>query len=331
MNYVVLDLEWNQPIDGKKMENRSLPFEIIEVGAVLLDDKKQNIKEFSQVIRPSVYRQMNSFTRNLVQIPPKELRNGRRFVVVMQEFEEWCGDDFIYCTWGPGDLVELQRNMEYYGMPPISDGPVAFLDVQKLFSLYFEGKKDARSLDFAVNHLGIKTDRPFHRASADAYYTAEVLKRIEDEEILKRVSYDTYHIPVSKGKEIHVDFADYRKYISRGFTEKSALMQDREVISSRCIVCNKKLRKCVRTFTPNGKYYLNVAYCEEHGYLKSKIRLKKTDDGRFYAVKTQKFISPDRVAEIAGRRAHVNEVRRMKEEMAKHDGRIGKKAGEKGK
>ena len=66
MKYAVLDLEWNQPIDGKKMENRSLPFEIIEVGAVLLDEDKQMIKSFSEVIRPSVYRQMNSFTRNLV-------------------------------------------------------------------------------------------------------------------------------------------------------------------------------------------------------------------------------------------------------------------------
>ena len=328
MKYVVLDLEWNQPVDGKKMENRSLPFEIIEVGAILLDEDKQIINSFSEVIRPSVYRQMNSFTRNLVQIPPKELRNGKRFAEVMKEFSKWCGEDYIYCTWGPGDLVELQRNMEFYGMEPISDGPVAFLDVQKLFSLYFEGKKDARSLDYAVNFLEIEQDRPFHRANADAYYTAEVLKRIEDEEILKRVSYDTYHIPTNRAKEVHVDFPDYRKYISRGFTEKQALMQDREVISSKCIVCNRKLRKCVRTFTPNGKYYLNVAYCEEHGYMKSKIRLKKTDDGLYYAVKTQKIIPPDRVAEIAGRRAHVNEVRRMKEEMAKRSGRIGKKQGE---
>lgn len=327
MNYVVLDLEWNQPIDGRKMENRQLPFEIIEVGAILLDENKQITGSFSQVIRPCVYRKINSFTRNLVQIPTTELRNGKRFDVVMKEFFAWCGEEYIFCTWGPGDLVELQRNLEYYKMPPISDGPLAFLDVQKLYSLYFEGKKGARSLDYAVGELRIETDRPFHRANADAYYTAKILERIDDEEILKRVSYDTYHIPKNRASEVHVDFEDYRKYISRGFADKSAVMKDREVISSKCILCNKKLRKCVRTFTPNGKYYLNVAYCEEHGYLKSKIRLKKTDDGQYYAVKTQKFISPEKVAEIAGRRAHVNEAKRMREEMAKRSQK--EKAGEK--
>ena len=67
---------------------------------------------------------------------------------------------------------------------------------------------------------------------------------------------------------------------------------------------------------PGGKYYLNVAECEEHGYLKSKIRIRKTDDGITYVVKTQKFITPDEVAQIAGRRAHVHEVKRMKEALA---------------
>ena len=34
MNYIVLDLEWNQCPYGKEREIRRLPFEIIEIGAV---------------------------------------------------------------------------------------------------------------------------------------------------------------------------------------------------------------------------------------------------------------------------------------------------------
>ena len=37
MNYIVLDLEWNQCPTGKSGEIRRLPFEIIEIGAVKLD------------------------------------------------------------------------------------------------------------------------------------------------------------------------------------------------------------------------------------------------------------------------------------------------------
>ena len=36
MNYVVVDFEWNQACYGKGSENRKIPFEIIEIGAVKL-------------------------------------------------------------------------------------------------------------------------------------------------------------------------------------------------------------------------------------------------------------------------------------------------------
>ena len=44
MNYIVFDLEWNQNPAGKKTRNDKLPFEIIEIGAV-----KVNNGQFSQV------------------------------------------------------------------------------------------------------------------------------------------------------------------------------------------------------------------------------------------------------------------------------------------
>ena len=36
MDYIVLDLEWNQSPAGKSGENRAIPFEIIEIGALKL-------------------------------------------------------------------------------------------------------------------------------------------------------------------------------------------------------------------------------------------------------------------------------------------------------
>ena len=38
MNYIVLDLEWNQSADGKAYTNSRIPFEIIQIGAVNLTD-----------------------------------------------------------------------------------------------------------------------------------------------------------------------------------------------------------------------------------------------------------------------------------------------------
>ena len=38
MKYIVFDLEWNQSPSGKEGAVESLPFEIIEIGAVKLDE-----------------------------------------------------------------------------------------------------------------------------------------------------------------------------------------------------------------------------------------------------------------------------------------------------
>ena len=47
MNYIVFDLEWNQAAEGKIKENKDIPFEIIEIGAVRLDQDKNEIGEFN--------------------------------------------------------------------------------------------------------------------------------------------------------------------------------------------------------------------------------------------------------------------------------------------
>ena len=56
MNYIVFDLEWNQCPYGKDKENQRLPFEIIEIGAVKLNEKKEMTGEFHRLVRPMVYK-----------------------------------------------------------------------------------------------------------------------------------------------------------------------------------------------------------------------------------------------------------------------------------
>ena len=41
MNYIILDLEWNQCPQGKARENPRIPFEIVEIGAIKLNEKKE--------------------------------------------------------------------------------------------------------------------------------------------------------------------------------------------------------------------------------------------------------------------------------------------------
>ncbi len=308
MNYIVLDLEWNQ---GSEEETHPLSFEIVEIGAVKLNDRMEQTDEFHGLVRPQVYHEMHKVTEELIQLDMETLQEGEIFPEVAGRFLAWCGgDSFLFCTWGTQDLTELQRNMKYYGMEPLSGGPIPYLDVQKLFSIAYEDRKTRRTLEFAVDYLHIEKDVPFHRAYGDAYYTGRVLARCNDPEVLKNVSYDVYHPPVRREEEIKVQFDTYCKYISRQFEDRDEAFRDREVTSSKCYLCHCNIRKKIKWFSNNGKQYYCLAYCDKHGYLKGKIRVRKTDDDKVYIVKTTKFITEEQAMEIEQRREHVREMRR---------------------
>jgi len=303
MNYIVMDLEWNQSSSGKENTVADLPFEIIEIGAVKLNSDRKMISEFSRLIKPQVYKTMHHITGKLIHLQMQQLESGDPFPEVYGDFKKWYGDEPFFCTWGPLDLIELQRNIRYYDFPALANGPFAFLDVQKLYSIACDEDKERRSLEYAVDKLGIEKDIPFHRAFSDAYYTAKVLARLP-EDVLARCSYDVFHLPIDKNHEIHTVFDNYAKYISRGFPNKNKALADKEVMSTRCYLCGSNTRRKVKWFTVNNKHYLSVSECETHGLMKAKIRLRKSEDSQVYVVKTEKFISASEAEQIKQKRAH---------------------------
>ncbi len=220
----------------------------------------------------------------------------------------------MFCTWGALDLIELQRNIKFYNLTPLSDRPFAYLDVQKLFGIAYEDRKIKRTLECAIDILHIEKDIPFHRAFSDAYYTAKVLLYIfqKDSLLLRNISYDVYHPPMRREDEIKIQFDNYMKYISRQFRNKTEAFADKEVSSSKCYLCHCNLRKKIKWFTSNGRHYYCLAYCEKHGYLKGKIRIRKTDEGMIYVVKTTRFITKEEADAIAQRKEHAAEIRKKR-------------------
>ncbi len=322
MNYIVFDLEWNQ---GNDDGQQKLAFEIVEIGAVKLNEQMEQIGRFHELIRPQVHHEMHRVTGELIQLDMETLQEGETFPEVMERFLAWCGDvqgdnraenascqpeSFMFASWGTQDLTELQRNMRYYGMEPLSEGPIPYLDVQKLFSIAYEDRKTRRALEYAVDYLQIVKDVPFHRAFGDAYYTGKVLAACRDPKVLRNVSYDVFHPPVRREEEIKVQFDTYCKYISRQFEDRDEALRDREVVSSKCYICHCNLKKKIKWFSGNGKQYYCLAYCEKHGYLKGKIRVRKTDEDKVYIVKTTKFITEEQAREIEQRREHVSQMRK---------------------
>ena len=177
-------------------------------------------------------------------------------------------------------------------------GPLHFYDVQKLFAINYENTKERRSLEYGIDFLQLDKELTFHQALSDAYYTAKIFQLIEWDIVYAYDSIDVYQNPKHKDEEIHAIYNGYSKYVSREFASKEEAIADKEVVSTQCCKCEKMARKKLRWFSVNAKNYYCIAICPVHGYLKGKIRMKKTDQGKFYVVKTIKISSEPEAEEI---------------------------------
>ena len=77
MDYIVFDLEWNQPYDNdiSFMKRTKIPVsgEIIQIGAVKMDENLQIIDEFSIFVKPNdaisiIHKVQNSKEKSLTEI-----------------------------------------------------------------------------------------------------------------------------------------------------------------------------------------------------------------------------------------------------------------------
>lgn len=298
-NYIVLDLEWNQSAGGKEETVEHLPFEIIEIGAVKLNEALEEVEEFKRLIRPRIYPELHEKILEVTHMDQKTLmEEGCNFEEAVREFLMWCGEEAVFCTWGSMDLTELQRNIAFYGIPNPFPKPFLYYDVQKLYSLLYGDGKDRQSLDIAVLELQIMEERPFHRALDDAHYTGRVMNQMDFDKVREYLSTDYYRLPVNKEEEVYLVFPGYSKYISRPFETKQDAIEDKTVTDLICCKCNRMLRKKIRWFSVNQKFYTALGTCPEHGNVKGKIRMRRSDDGRIYVVKTMRLVGEEDVREI---------------------------------
>lgn len=312
MNYIVFDLEWNQSAKGKNCEVPGLPFEIIEIGAVKLNSKREITDKFHCLVKPVVYRKLHFMTKEIVRVTEEDLSHGRSFPKAVRSFLNWAGFEAIFATWGQSDLTELQRNMKYHKVLGLLKGPLYFYDVQKLFAINYEVSKVQRSLEYGIDYLKLDKRYEFHQALSDACYTAEILQKIDMEVINANESINVYQNPKSKAEEIHAVYNGYSRYISREFSSKEEALADKEVTSTQCCRCEKIARKKIRWFSVNAKNYYCEAICPTHGYVKGKIRIKKTDEGRYFVIKTIKVSSESEMLDIKKRKESLTARRREK-------------------
>jgi len=184
MNFIVIDLEFNQNFDFKAgaraQSNPLLPLEIIQIGAIKLDENLQAVDKFGTMVGPRLYRKLNPFVAKVTGLSNRVLRMSPPFRVAFRGLQRFIGHDrnTLLCFWGNDDVKELFRNALFYKQN-LESLPRYYINVQQLASIHLEAPMSQQmALRTVVENLGIKADLPFHNAVNDAHYTAEIFRRI---------------------------------------------------------------------------------------------------------------------------------------------------------
>lgn len=317
MNYIVMDLEWNQSYNGHMGEHPRMPFEIIEIGAVKVDKNLNIIDEYSSLIKPRIYKKLHSKIRTILNYDENDLNKGRSFKEVCSEFLDWCGEDYIFCTWGPMDLTELQTNMDFYYMDKLPR-PLKFLNLQSIYAGINAGEENIQTmskLEKAVSEMNIPETEPFHTALNDARYTALVMKEMNIKNINNLYSFDLYITPKNKEEEIEAYHNNQYEYITRVFSNKQEAIDDKKVSQIRCHKCNKKVKIYINWFANSPSSYMCVGKCWMHGFFCGKIKFKSVNENNYYVQKTIKQIDKQGIEAIRKKQEDIREKRKEKRHL----------------
>ena len=279
MDYIVLDMEWNQPWPGSPSSRKVLPVqirgEIIQIGAVRLTENGQVADEFQIMIKPKYYRHLNRRVSKLTGIKESRLREeGVPFPEAMERFKSWCGEDIIFLTWGFDDIGILRENMQLFNLP--TDWTGRWYNAQMIFNAQTDGSNSQKALKTAMEIFGIEATRPAHDALGDAYHTALIcakldLKKgaVEYEEALKshENGFHGAELPGCICRQVFYDFSDKRAALSA--------MAGAE---NRCPTCDRQMLGS-RWFAQPGHRYMDLATCPEHGKFLIRVRLSQQPDG----------------------------------------------------
>ncbi|MDF2985077.1 MAG: polymerase [Eubacterium sp.] len=233
MNYIVFDLELNQDFSSLQPVGKSAraPFEIIQIGAVKLDSELNIIETFNRYIKPIFYSRVNPFITELTGITTGQLQSEEQFPEIYSTFSEFVSrTDSIFCVWGVSDIKELFRNVENHHLSS-KFLPTRYINIQPYVSLYFNfDPGNLLRLQHAVEALNIPIKHQFHNAFGDAFYTAEIFKKIYNS-FMQPKHYDPSGLiikPRQPRREIDINalIAQFEKMYSRQMTaeEKSIIM-----------------------------------------------------------------------------------------------------------
>ena len=182
MNFVIFDLEWNNAYNYKAQTGMN---EIIEIGAVMLDERLQIVDTFKQLILPKVSKRLTGRFKDLTHITPDEVKqNGIPFEEAFRHFARWSvADNCVFMSWSDSDLYVLAGNYKYFSQRAHVPFMQRYADAQKYCMRFLTDNPNNNQISLA--HCAEKfqisvEEENLHRALEDCYVAAACFKKVYD-------------------------------------------------------------------------------------------------------------------------------------------------------
>ena len=243
--------------------------EIIEVGAVKLDENLNTVGTFSEIIKPVLSKKLRSRIKNLTNISNDDIKAGKPFSKVISDFEKWVGDNAVVLSWGDTDIRTLLTNMKCF----LNKENISFIrkyaDLQRYCQCFINMENVQQAgLSYAAECLQIDAEKfPHHRALDDSLLSAECFKKTFDKEKLKEFI-----------KECNEDFyarLAFHPYVIR---KKDDTLIDKNVFNCVCDICGGNV-KVIKKWKFSNQSFRGIFYCGKcDREFRVSLRIKKFYD-----------------------------------------------------
>ncbi len=202
--YVVIDLEMCSASGKKRLKQKYSGCEVIQIGAVLLDESYQEIDSFKTYVQPE-FGVLSNRIQNLTGIKPEHLKDAPLFEDALELFCNWVGEqDVIIIAWSENDEKQLRREMEKKGIENqrIQNMFVDWTDCQVTFAKKMQVER-CYNLQEALIASDIFFQDGAHDALVDAHNTGLLFAKMEQEEVF---SLNQYYLEARNEECNHLQF-----------------------------------------------------------------------------------------------------------------------------
>ena len=169
MKWIILDLEatcWEKRGQG--------PSEIIEIGALCVDDEKKIIGEFQSFVKPQAHPKLSPFCIDLTSINQEMVETAPCFLEAQHAFTTWIRDfeeDYMLCSWGNYDRNKFIEDCRMHGLDILWIRPHISLKHQYAT---IKNLRRPRGIQHVLKLEGLEFEGTHHRGIDDARNIAKI-------------------------------------------------------------------------------------------------------------------------------------------------------------